>query len=175
MGDLNLSRPILKLSIANLSKELVAKASGKKVLTKQQIAEFQANASKIATAKRKQIIEKLKSNIMIKYPTVFSPTEPKPLAVGIHRTIATEFNVSLVIAKKFLAKWTSSKTYLYHLQKGGKRFDLAGNEVGEVSENEKNFATEELKKKMKLNPKNPKFAKGKNNKRNNKKDVASKE
>jgi ProP effector len=72
-----------------------------------------------------------------KWPTAFDATAPKPLKIGIRDDIREiEAELSDEDLSTALRVYTRTATYLEALRPGAKRVDLAGNQVGEVSEAE---------------------------------------
>lgn len=71
-------------------------------------------------------------------PVLFSKPMPKPLKIGIFHDLLLRYpHANASKLGKFLASYTRSKPYQIALKKFDRRIDLDGNEVGEVSNDQK--------------------------------------
>lgn len=67
------------------------------------------------------------------FPHLFRPDDPKPLAIGIHKSIRDDIGLSGAKIRRGLREWTRSVAYLCALAEGGPRYDINGNVDGEIS------------------------------------------
>lgn len=86
------------------------------------------------------------------YPKCFSPVNPLPLAVGIHKQLLLSLGLPFTKVKirRFLKRYTGSKKYRQNLIIGNPRVDLQGNHSGEVTEEEVNRTNQKEVKEGKL-------------------------
>lgn len=96
----------------------------------------------------KEKLDKIKANIEAlkkAYPKAFND-ERRPLKLGIHKEIlGSEFTRTQKIElAHVLRHWCNNRIYLKNISAGGHRYDLQGNEAGEVSEENIKSATESL-------------------------------
>lgn len=96
----------------------------------------------------KEKLDKIKANIEAlkkAYPKAFSD-ERRPLKLGIHKEIlGSKFTRTQKIELAYVMRhWCSNVVYLKNISAGGHRYDLHGNEAGEVSEENIKSATEGL-------------------------------
>jgi hypothetical protein len=68
-----------------------------------------------------------------RYPALFDPDHPLPLAIGIHKQLGPVLGVKR--AKRLLEWWCGEwRPYTDAVARGGKRYNLDGSEAGEVAE-----------------------------------------
>ena len=100
------------------------------------------------------------SYLQVKYPLGFNPTNIKPLAVGIHEQIRCDFfsqtteGVEWKHVRKALSSHFKSKAYREALKLNAPRFNLKGEQVGEVTQDHLDIG--EKKKAERLAQKKPK-------------------
>ena len=124
-------------------------------------------AEKDPQALRRESIQKAIAVLCEKFPKAFSlqQEEIKPLKIGIINDlkdrIADLDGVSLSKIRAAVRKYTYSIQYLDAVKEGTKRVDLDGNEVSEVTKEQKKLVLEKLKEqnRLKLKVNKPKFAK----------------
>lgn len=91
------------------------------------------------------------------YPDVFSLSEPKPLEIGIHETIAKDGKLSKTRIRRALNLYVRMRRYIATLQTDAVRITAGGEAAGKVTEDEAKHATERLaeidKKRAQRSPK----------------------
>ena len=83
------------------------------------------------------------------FPEVFASKEIKLLKIGIHTDIAARLDLQIPEIKGFLRMYCKSGKYLDAHIKGARRYDLDGNVVEEVTEDQINFVQNVLTKRVK--------------------------
>ncbi len=117
----------------------------------------------IEAAIKQQRYQDCKKWILSNWPEMFDEKNVKPLALGTYRDIASAhreaggfealgFGAAIPV-KRFLSSWVRRKAYLRALTSpGAKRFNLKGEAVSEVSQENQKTAAEFLEKKKKRKP-----------------------
>jgi sRNA-binding protein len=82
------------------------------------------------------------------YPEVFNVFAPKPLAIGIRKTIIANkpANISASTITQTLARWTRKPVYLNAIAGCDFRYHLDGTQAGAISDRHKTHAREMLAK-----------------------------
>ncbi len=82
------------------------------------------------------LLTKLETNHPELFPVDENP--PRPWAIGIHKAIQTRYQVSKRVSRLALKMWLEQNREAYRrvLVVGGKRFDLNGEAVGEIIQEE---------------------------------------
>jgi hypothetical protein len=83
-----------------------------------------------------------------KWPALFDPVVPRPLAIGIHKAIRATAGVSAAIAKDVPGEWTARPAYLAALQTGAGRYALDSSVAGEVTEEQAAIARAEAERQL---------------------------
>ena len=83
------------------------------------------------------------------FPEVFACKETKLLKVGIHLDIAKKLDLEITEIKGFLRMYCTGGKYLEAHTQGAKRYDLDGNEIEEVTEDQIAFVQKVLVKRAK--------------------------
>jgi sRNA-binding protein len=79
--------------------------------------------------------------LLDRWPDAFDLDEPGPFAIGIHETIIAAEPALVGPELDAVLRWyTTRGAYVIALAQGGKRADLDGKPVGEVSASEQRFA-----------------------------------
>jgi sRNA-binding protein len=79
--------------------------------------------------------------LLERWPNAFDLDEPGPLAIGTHETIIAAEPALVGPELDAVLRWyTTRGAYVIALAQGGKRADLDGKPVGEVSASEQRFA-----------------------------------
>ena len=140
----------------NLGKSSVSDKSGKSIgdgagLTKQTDVLSSTPASKKVIPNHKPIPFRKNERVQAAlvwlhetYPIAFHKTEKKPLKVGIWHDIIlnlTEASPTKTAIRDALTFYTGNPTYQKAVLEQPIRYDLSGNEVGEVEEEHKEYAT----------------------------------
>lgn len=123
------------------TKEPASKVCNKEVLKDNtKLSNNRATIAPIKQPFRKQFIapaeyHRLLKLVQEKYPTTF-PIGPsiKILAIGIHIELAEQLAIPKTLVRKFLRKYCGTRKYRETTQLGTKRYNLAGDVVGEVTE-----------------------------------------
>lgn len=68
-----------------------------------------------------------------RYPALFDPDHPVPLAIHIHKSGRLGQLLGIKRAKRLLDWWTSQPAYVAAVAAGGQRLNLDGSSAGEVS------------------------------------------
>lgn len=89
-------------------------------------------------------------DLQARQPTLWDPSRPLPLAVGMHRQlfpIGEARQLSRSDVRRFLQKWTSSRSYLAALaEPEARRFNLDGSPAGQVSPRDRERAERRLER-----------------------------
>jgi sRNA-binding protein len=81
----------------------------------------------------------------VRYPEIFNISEPKILKIGIHKDIIADgCGISGKDIRRFCARYTRKNAYLRKLNLGCKRYNLQGEIVGEVSDENNQWAMQQL-------------------------------
>lgn len=103
-------------------------------------------------ARRKRIEARLRPQIPAtlaalaeRFPAVFSPDKPRPWAIGLFEELKTK-NTGFTgqLLREALHRFTKMEAYQAALAAGGQRYDLDGNERGEVTDEQRRKASEKL-------------------------------
>jgi hypothetical protein len=84
------------------------------------------------------------ATVRARWPDLFKPHAPLPLAVGTTRLIAKTLDVSPRIVGPVIHVWTQRPEYLAAVAAGGMRYNLDGTEAGPISEEHQAHAAEQL-------------------------------
>lgn len=110
-----------------------------------------ARAVAEAPPRRTPSDEELLVELQALAPELWNPDAPVPLAIGIHRQLyplAERLQMSRRGLRKFLSRWTASEGYRQALaETGARRYDLDGSPAGEVSEEHRDEARQQLEAK----------------------------
>ncbi|SFC39438.1 ProQ/FINO family protein [Marinospirillum celere] len=79
-----------------------------------------------------------------KYPRAFMPGQPQPLKIGIHEDLLAAEGGDQKKIRRALAGYVKLPRYLRCLKAGAVRLDLQGSNAGFVTEQEAEFAREQL-------------------------------
>lgn len=107
---------------------------------------------KLKMEKARLCIERLVKD----YPKLFSLMNPKPLKVGITKDIESSIGkpeAKKIFLKTGLKKYTQTKGYLRSMLKEKSRYGLDGKVAGDVTEEHRKHAEEELVRKYGEKPK----------------------
>jgi ProP effector len=113
----------------------------------QAAAETKEVSQKKLEAKRKKEYEanrKALDELCELYPEVFSPSEPKPLQIGIHEAVAADGKLSKTRIRRALNLYVRMRRYIACLTLGADRVTLGGEVTGQVTEDEAKHAKEKL-------------------------------
>ena len=95
------------------------------------------DAASLASRARRRRSEALLGRLQQRYPGLWEPGSPVPLAVGIHRQlypVIDAFGVSRKTLRRFLSWWTTAPAYHLALTlPGATRYNLDGSPAGGVS------------------------------------------
>jgi sRNA-binding protein len=89
----------------------------------------------------------LEAELRERWPKVFSESDPRPLAIGVHMWIARRLGVGdhNKRLRRVLDAWCSRGVYLEAMaEPGARRFDLSGLPAGPVSDKHQQHARERL-------------------------------
>ena len=90
-------------------------------------------------------VEQAQTLLRERYPALFAAADPKPLAIGIHRVLLERHpELDLSGLKRALTLHTGRFSYQKLLKAGAVRFDLDGQPVGEVTEEQAEIARQRL-------------------------------
>ena len=103
------------------------------------------------SAERNQAIKENRALLEGFFGSIINYDNPKPLKIGIINDIyALAQTLGLPFSKSFLRRsirnYTARMKYQYAIAAGGGRYDLQGNAVGVVSEEDKKSALEEIER-----------------------------
>lgn len=116
-------------------------------MSEQQAVETKEISQKKQEAKRKKEYEanrKALDEICTLYPEVFSPSEPKPLQIGIHEAVAADGKLSKTRIRRALNLYVRMRRYIACLTEGAERVTLGGAVTGLVTADEASHAKEKL-------------------------------
>jgi len=89
----------------------------------------------------------------LEVPPVFQSIRPRPLAIGISEALRERFPAADAKALgRWLARWCTSWQYLENVADGGKRVDLDGNDLDEVTPSQRDHASHQLSERRKAAP-----------------------
>lgn len=101
--------------------------------------------------------DEIKTRLVARWPAVFETA--RPLAIGSGKTImaaAKELEIPKTAIRRWLRRWVSRTCYLKALATdGADRYDLEGNPVEPVSDDQRERALAELKRRLALRAKQP--------------------
>jgi ProP effector len=84
------------------------------------------------------------------FPTVFTPTDCRPLKIGVHTDLlALGFDREIAVIG--LRSYCRSKAYLKAIRESAERIGLDGQRTGVVSAEEERIAASQLSEKKRLN------------------------
>jgi ProP effector len=109
-------------------------------------------AKRIRVAALAQAADALKISLIERYPHLFSPDAPKPLASGIHRILQQQTGAPMPVLRLALAKLTRRNAYLAALAAGGPRYDIDGKPAGVIGPDDQKAAAEALQRKLYRSP-----------------------
>ncbi len=102
---------------------------------------------KIPTPPAKKVMlnfQEIYNKLHNKFPNVINMANPVIFAIGIHKTLAKEVEIS----KQFIGKWLSwyvrKSKYYNNYQEGMKRYNLAGEQCGVVTEEEASYVSSKI-------------------------------
>lgn len=81
-----------------------------------------------------------------RYPRTFFKHHTRPLAIGIHESLAAREAAQEKLVRRALAGYVNLPRYLKSVRSGAARIDLDGREVGRVGEDDAQHAREQLKR-----------------------------
>jgi ProP effector len=117
-------------------------------MSEQQAAvETKEVSQKKLEAKRKKEYEanrKALDELCELYPEVFSPSEPKPLQIGVHEAVAEDGKLSKTRIRRALNLYVRMRRYIACLKEGADRVTLGGAVTGQVTADEAAHAIEKL-------------------------------
>jgi len=130
--------------IKDIAQKAIKKVDKKSKSRNKRQANEQNFINKYANIKTSQKVLPPEIRLMIDYlytlrqksPATFPPSTRPSLKKGITKDIALNLNISHNMAKKFIAWYSFSKEYLRLHKAGEPRYDLDGNIVGVVTEQE---------------------------------------
>src|ERR1700755_305327 len=116
----------------HLPAKLAAKVAAKVALAKPRVSPEEQRAREAAEQEAKRIrlaalskdAEVLKITLIERYPHLFSPDAPKPLANAVHRVLQQQTGAPMPVMRLALAKLTRRHAYLAALAAGGSRYDI---------------------------------------------------
>jgi hypothetical protein len=74
---------------------------------------------------RKKLMAEFRAKLLSNHPILFNPSNPLPLAIGIHKAIFEAYpEYSHKLIRTFLKHWVSQKKYLEHPPLTSKRYSL---------------------------------------------------
>ncbi len=94
------------------------------------------NAQKPKNHLSKEKFNEILQYLIKEFPNTFSMKKPKMLKIRIHRDLKEKTNLSANILKHFLSKYCRSKAYKAEHLENAPRYDLEGNIVGHITEQE---------------------------------------
>ena len=156
-----LDRPRKTLHLpAKPAAEPAAKPAQKAAPAKPRISPEEQHAREAADQEAKRVriaalskdAEVLKATLIDRYPHLFSPEAPKPLASGIHRILQQQTGAPMPVLKLALAKLTRRNAYLAALGAGGPRYDIDGRTSGMISPDDQQAAAEALQRRLVRSP-----------------------
>jgi hypothetical protein len=109
-------------------------------------------AKRIRIAALSKDADALKISLIERYPHLFSPDAPKPLASGIHRVLQQQTGAPMPVLRLTLAKLTRRHAYLAALAAGGPRYDIDGKPAGVIGPDDQKAAAEALRRRLYRSP-----------------------
>lgn len=125
------------------------------------VTEEQAAARLAEQQKRQAAAERFRRNsakaeegltaLIAAYPAVFDRSNPRPLAIGIHKELLAASREGRLAAptsaiRMAIDRWTGSREYLAGLVQAAPRIDLQGEPAGEVTAEQADTARQTLEK-----------------------------
>ena len=110
-------------------------------------AEVEARTQREMAAARERRRAARSANLALlieRFPIVFNPEKPLPLAIGSHKAIRAAFGLPWSQLEDLIRWWTIRPEYLAALVAGGPRYSLDGSEGGVVAESERASADQRL-------------------------------
>jgi hypothetical protein len=101
-------------------------------------AEVEARTQREMLAARERRIAARSANLAVlaeRFPSIFNPEKPLPLAIGCAKAIRAAIGMSWSQLEDLIRWWTTRPEYLAALAAGGPRYNLDGSEAGIVAEN----------------------------------------
>jgi hypothetical protein len=94
-------------------------------------------------------VDSLQRDVCKRWPKVFNPVQPVPIAINVHIQIAHATGVDIGTVSAFLFGWCRSENYLRAVLQGGSRCGPDGEPAGRVDQRSRVFAANMLRSRRK--------------------------